>query len=101
MFYAYTPRSLCRLRTLTRTTTATYTLSSSPAQRRINLATANLADGSEREIGMIRTRAQLDMLRGLGEVWKDDVSGEETSVDREDQGGERCRHHLYRCNMAS
>ncbi|KZO99351.1 glycosyltransferase family 90 protein [Calocera viscosa TUFC12733] len=83
MFYAYTPRSLRRLQALTRTTPATYTLSSSPAQGRINLATANLADGSEREIGMIRSRAQLDMLRGFGEVWKDDVSGEETSVDRE------------------
>ncbi|EJT98365.1 hypothetical protein DACRYDRAFT_90924 [Dacryopinax primogenitus] len=83
MFYAYTPRSLRRLQALTRTTPATYTLSASSALGSIALATANLAEGSEREIGMIRAKAQLDILQGFGETWTDELTGEKTNVARE------------------
>ncbi|KZT57497.1 glycosyltransferase family 90 protein [Calocera cornea HHB12733] len=60
MFYAYTPRSLRRLQALTRTTPATYTIASQPLHGTISLATANLASGDEREIGLIRLREHVD-----------------------------------------
>ncbi|EJT99490.1 hypothetical protein DACRYDRAFT_109594 [Dacryopinax primogenitus] len=80
-FLAHSPADLRRLQASTRELPGTYTIVASPSTGRLELATSNFPE-SEQDLGVLRAREQLELMRGFGESWVDD-QGERTSVERE------------------